>query len=110
VHEQAALRQGVSRAVRRPVASRAGARRAGPGDQAKLEDSLSMAFLVLLESLTPVERGVFLLREVFDYEYAEIASLVEKSEAISARSYAAPGSRWPPGYPASRAPRSRRNA
>jgi len=39
-----------------------------------------MAFLVLLESLTPVERAVFLLREVFDYEYAEIASLVGKSE------------------------------
>ena len=48
---------------------------------ADLEDSLSMAFLVLLESLTPVERAVFLLREVFDYEYAEIASLVGKSEA-----------------------------
>ena len=40
-----------------------------------------MAFLVLLESLTPVERAVFLLREVFDYEYAEIASLVGKGEA-----------------------------
>jgi RNA polymerase sigma-70 factor (ECF subfamily) len=47
---------------------------------ADLEDSLSMAFLLLLESLTPVERAVFLLREVFDYEYAEIASLVGKSE------------------------------
>jgi RNA polymerase sigma-70 factor (ECF subfamily) len=51
------------------------------GGQADLEDSLSMAFLVLLESLTPVERAVFLLREVFAYEYAEIASLVGKSEA-----------------------------
>ena len=48
---------------------------------ADLDDSLSMAFLVLLESLSPVERAVFLLREVFDYEYAEIASLVGKSEA-----------------------------
>ena len=48
---------------------------------ADLDDSLSMAFLVLLESLTPVERAVFLLREVFGYEYAEIASLVGKSEA-----------------------------
>ncbi|MBA3491949.1 MAG: RNA polymerase sigma-70 factor [Rubrobacteraceae bacterium] len=58
------------------------------GEQAKeieskadLEDTLSMSFLVLLESLTPVERAVFLLREVFGYEYAEIASLVGKSEA-----------------------------
>jgi RNA polymerase sigma-70 factor, ECF subfamily len=48
---------------------------------ADLDESLSMAFLVLLESLTPVERAVFLLREVFGYEYAEIASLVGKSEA-----------------------------
>jgi len=51
------------------------------GGEVGLEDTLSMAFLVLLESLTPVERAVFLLREVFDYEYAEIASLVGKSEA-----------------------------
>jgi RNA polymerase sigma-70 factor (ECF subfamily) len=43
-------------------------------------DSLSMAFLVLLESLTPVERAVFLLREVFDYQYEEIAAVVGKSE------------------------------
>ena len=43
-------------------------------------DSLSMAFLVLLESLTPVERAVFLLREVFDYGYDEIARVVGKSE------------------------------
>lgn len=48
---------------------------------ADLDDSLSMAFLVLLESLTPVERAVFLLREVFDYDYPEIACLVGKSEA-----------------------------
>jgi RNA polymerase sigma-70 factor, ECF subfamily len=43
-------------------------------------DSLSMAFLVLLESLSPVERAVFLLREVFDYGYDEIATVVGKSE------------------------------
>jgi RNA polymerase sigma-70 factor, ECF subfamily len=43
-------------------------------------DSLSMAFLVLLESLSPVERAVFLLREVFDYGYEEIAVVVGKSE------------------------------
>ncbi len=47
---------------------------------AETADSLSMAFLVLLESLTPVERAVFLLREVFDYEYAEIAKIVDRSE------------------------------
>src|SRR5262245_28149088 len=44
-------------------------------------DMISMAFLVLLENLSPLERAVFLLREVFDYGYTEIAQIVEKSEA-----------------------------
>jgi RNA polymerase sigma-70 factor (ECF subfamily) len=47
---------------------------------AETADSLSMGFLVLLESLTPVERAVFLLREVFEFGYDEIASVVGKSE------------------------------
>jgi RNA polymerase sigma-70 factor (ECF subfamily) len=47
---------------------------------AETADSLSMAFLVLLENLTPVERAVFLLREVFEYGYDEIASMIGKSE------------------------------
>ena len=46
----------------------------------EMADSLSMAFLVMLETLSPVERAVFLLREVFDYEYGPIASIVDKSE------------------------------
>ena len=46
-----------------------------------LADSLSMAFLVMLERLSPLERAVFLLREVFDYAYQEIATIVDKSEA-----------------------------
>jgi RNA polymerase sigma-70 factor (ECF subfamily) len=46
----------------------------------ELAESLSMAFLVLLESLAPIERAVFLLREVFGYEYPEIARIVGKSE------------------------------
>jgi RNA polymerase sigma-70 factor (ECF subfamily) len=49
-------------------------------EHAEMADSLSLAFLVLLESLTPVERAVFLLREVFEYEYAEIAEVIGKSE------------------------------
>ncbi|MCC2671552.1 MAG: polymerase, sigma-24 subunit, subfamily [Armatimonadetes bacterium] len=52
-----------------------------PEERALLGESLSLAFLVLLESLNPVERAVFLLRDVFDYEYGEIAAIVEKSEA-----------------------------
>jgi RNA polymerase sigma-70 factor (ECF subfamily) len=51
-----------------------------PTDRALLDESLSMAFLVLLESLNPTERAVFLLREVFDYDYREISQLVDKSE------------------------------
>ncbi|MCA1688304.1 MAG: RNA polymerase sigma-70 factor [Actinobacteria bacterium] len=54
----------------------------GPApDTAAVDESLSMAFLVLLESLNPTERAVFLLREVFDYDYEEISHLVGKSEA-----------------------------
>jgi RNA polymerase sigma-70 factor (ECF subfamily) len=52
-----------------------------PEQMAELSDSLSLAFLVLLESLSPVERAVFLLREVFDYSYEDIAQIVGKSEA-----------------------------
>jgi RNA polymerase sigma-70 factor (ECF subfamily) len=51
-----------------------------PTEQINLDDSLSMAFMVLLEELTPLERAVFLLREVFDYEYVEIAEMVGKEE------------------------------
>src|SRR5579863_10146735 len=47
----------------------------------RADESLSMAFLVLLERLTPVERAVFLLHEIFDYEYSEIATALSKSEA-----------------------------
>jgi RNA polymerase sigma-70 factor, ECF subfamily len=47
---------------------------------AETADSLSLAFLVVLESLSPVERAVFLLREVFDYGYDEIARVVGKTE------------------------------
>jgi RNA polymerase sigma-70 factor (ECF subfamily) len=46
---------------------------------AETADSLSLAFLHLLEQLSPVERAVFLLREVFDYPYDEVAAIVGKS-------------------------------
>jgi RNA polymerase sigma-70 factor (ECF subfamily) len=47
----------------------------------KIDESLSMAFLVLLERLTPIERAVFLLHEVFKYKHTEIAEIVDQSEA-----------------------------
>ena len=49
-------------------------------ERAEMADSLSMAFLVLLESLSPTERAVFLLHEVFSYEYKEISEITGKSE------------------------------
>jgi len=51
-----------------------------PARQAEVADSLSLAMLVLLESLSPEQRAVLLLHDVFDYAYAEIASIVGKSE------------------------------
>ena len=47
---------------------------------ARLADSLSEALLIVLKALSPVERAVFLLREVFDCDYDEIAAIVDKSE------------------------------
>jgi RNA polymerase sigma-70 factor (ECF subfamily) len=52
----------------------------GPAEHAELADSLSMAFLVLLEALSPVERAVFMLREVFGYGYPDVARITGKSE------------------------------
>jgi len=49
--------------------------------ESRMAESLSMAFLILLESLSPVERAVLLLRDIFDYDYAEIAGMLGKSEA-----------------------------
>lgn len=47
----------------------------------ELLDQISMAFLVVLQRLTPAERAVLLLRDVFDFDYAEIARLVGKSQS-----------------------------
>lgn len=52
----------------------------GPAKHAELADSLSMAFLVLLEALSPVERAVFMLREVFEYGYPDVARTTGKTE------------------------------
>lgn len=54
--------------------------RADPARSAELDESLSVAVLVLMEQLSPVERAVFVLREVVGYDYAQIAEVVEKSE------------------------------
>jgi RNA polymerase sigma-70 factor (ECF subfamily) len=51
-----------------------------PAERVEVDESISFAFLLLLEELQPIERAVFLLREVFDYEYPEIAAFLGKSE------------------------------
>lgn len=53
----------------------------GPERSLAQAESVTLAFMVLLETLSPEERAVFLLREVFDYEYDEIAEMLETSSA-----------------------------
>ena len=53
---------------------------AGGIGRVELLDQVSMAFLVVLQRLTPAERAVLLLRDVFDFDYPEIAALVGKNE------------------------------
>src|SRR3954452_9140065 len=55
----------------------------GPASRAELADSLSLALLVLSERLNPVERAAYLLREVFGYDYAQIADIIERTEVNS---------------------------
>ncbi len=56
---------------------------ADPAAEAEIADSLSLSFLVVLESLTPEQRAAFLLREVFDYPYDKVAEILGKSEPAS---------------------------
>jgi len=58
-----------------------------PVDEDSVHESISVAFLILLESLTPIERAVFVLREAFDYEYGEIAEILDKEEAACRQLY-----------------------
>ncbi|PSL02452.1 RNA polymerase sigma-70 factor (ECF subfamily) [Haloactinopolyspora alba] len=59
-----------------------------PAERAERTDTLSTALLVVLETLSPVERAVFLLREVFEYGYAEIAAIVDRTEPMCRQSMA----------------------
>jgi RNA polymerase sigma-70 factor (ECF subfamily) len=52
-----------------------------PARRMELDETVSTAFLMLLERLSPLERAVFVLREVFEYGYAEVARILERSEA-----------------------------
>src|SRR4051812_14422570 len=54
-----------------------------PAARVELADSLSLALLVLLERLSPLERAAYLLREVFGYDYGQIAGIIDRTEANS---------------------------
>ena len=70
-----------------PILTTETAETGDPEKRVEMEESISLAFLVLLEQLQPFERAVFLLREVFGYEFAEIATMLDKSEAACRRSF-----------------------
>ena len=70
-----------------PISTDRASESVNPEERMELYESLSLAFLVLLEELQPVERAVFLLRDVFDYEYAEIAGFLGKSEAACRQAF-----------------------
>jgi RNA polymerase sigma factor (sigma-70 family) len=72
----------------------------GPAEHAELADSLSMAFLVLLEALSPVERAVFMLREVFGYDYPAVARITGKTEVNCRQIFARARQRIAAGAPA----------
>ena len=55
--------------------------RGDPFEVLRTEESVSMGFRLVLERLTPIERAVFILREVFEYGYAEIAALLNQTTA-----------------------------
>jgi RNA polymerase sigma-70 factor (ECF subfamily) len=63
------------------INGRTGAPAADPADRVTLDESLSMAFLVVLESLTPAERVAFILHDVFRYPFVEVAEVVGRTPA-----------------------------
>ena len=58
-----------------------------PQERVDTEETISLAFLLLMEQLQPIERAVFLLREVFEYDYSEIADFLGKSETACRQSF-----------------------
>src|ERR1700740_3083911 len=63
------------------ISARPGSAMADPADRVTLDESVSMAFLVVLESMTPAERVAFILHDVFGYSFAEVAEIVGRSPA-----------------------------
>ena len=63
------------------ISGRPGAIAADPADRVTLDESVNMAFLVVLESMTPAERVAFILHDVFRYSFNEVASIVGRTPA-----------------------------
>jgi RNA polymerase sigma factor (sigma-70 family) len=63
------------------IAGPSGGATADPADQVTLDESVSIAFLVVLESMTPAERVAFILHDVFGYAFAEVAEIVGRTPA-----------------------------
>ena len=63
------------------ISGRPGGTRADPADRVTLDESVNMAFLVVLESMTPAERVAFILHDVFRYSFAEVAEIVGRTPA-----------------------------
>jgi len=65
------------------ISGQPGGAMADPADRVTLDESVSMAFLVVLESMTPAERVAFILHDVFGYPFAEVAKIVGRTPAAS---------------------------
>jgi RNA polymerase sigma-70 factor, ECF subfamily len=65
------------------LTGRSGGTTIDPADRVTLDESVSMAFLVVLESMTPAERVAFILHDVFHYPFAEVAEIVGRTPAAS---------------------------
>jgi RNA polymerase sigma factor (sigma-70 family) len=63
------------------ISGRAGGSTVDPADRVTLDESINMAFLVVLESMTPAERVAFILHDVFGYRFAEVAEIVGRTSA-----------------------------
>ena len=63
------------------INGRSGGTTVDPADRVTLDESINMAFLVVLESMTPAQRVAFILHDVFDYSFAEVAKIVGRTPA-----------------------------
>jgi RNA polymerase sigma-70 factor (ECF subfamily) len=77
--------------------------------RAENTESLSMAFLLMMEALSPVERAVFVLREVFDYRYEDISTIVEKTDDNCRQIFARAKQRMADGKPRFETSREKRD-